>query len=384
MPLKISNQDARLLLLEAMGLSAKVTGPVDVEALSKSLGFVQLDTIRVVERAHDHILWTRHPKYRPHMLPQAFSEKRQLFEHFTHDASLIPMAFFPFWQRRFSQLEEKVGRRYQDLKTLNLEHLLERIEAEGPLSTHAFDTKVVGQKKMWQRPPHKQGLEYLWYSGKLSTSHRVNFKKFYDLTERVVPFEQQQQEISDEAQINWLCEAALNRLVFATEGEIQRFWEAVSLREAKVWAEQNASRLVRVEVEGHDGAVRSCYSFADIEERLSKVGDPSKQLRILNPFDPLIRDRKRLERLFGFYYRIEIFVPEQKRQWGYYVYPILEGARFIGRIEVKADRASGQMQVLRVWMEDGVHIGSGRSAKLEAEINRFKRFAGLDEVCWAV
>ena len=109
---------------------------------------------------------------------------------------------------------------------------------------------------------------------------------------------------------------------------------------------------------------------------------PTSRLRILNPFDPVIRDRNRLTRLFGFDYRIEIFVPAAKRQWGYYVYPLLEGDRFVGRIEVKSDRDKGELSVHALWPEPGVTWTEGRQAKLEAELGRLARFVGARDVVW--
>ena len=110
---------------------------------------------------------------------------------------------------------------------------------------------------------------------------------------------------------------------------------------------------------------------------------PTSRLRILNPFDPVVRDRDRLKRLFGFDYRIEIFVPAAKRQWGYYVFPLLEGDRFIGRIEAKADRAKATLEIIALWREASVKWTAPRARKLEAELARFARFAGLDSVSWA-
>ena len=109
---------------------------------------------------------------------------------------------------------------------------------------------------------------------------------------------------------------------------------------------------------------------------------PTLRLRILNPFDPVIRDRNRLSRLFGFDYRIEIFVPAAKRRWGYYVYPLLEGDRFVGRIEVKSDRVRGELSVIALWPEPGVKWTSARQAKLDAELGRLARFVGATDVVW--
>ncbi len=107
-------------------------------------------------------------------------------------------------------------------------------------------------------------------------------------------------------------------------------------------------------------------------------------MRILNPFDPAIRDRTRLERLFGFEYRNEMFVPKTKRKWGYYVYPLLEGVRFVGRVELKADRNAGWLRVTGFWPENGVKWAAARQQKLEAELQRFARFVGIKTVEWAL
>ena len=119
---------------------------------------------------------------------------------------------------------------------------------------------------------------------------------------------------------------------------------------------------------------------ADIEARLARLGPPTTRLRILNPFDPAIRDRNRLARLFGFEYRVEMFVPAAKRIWGYYVFPILEGDRFVGRIEIKADRRSSALNVLNFWPEPGVKWSAARHRKLEAELARLARFVGVAQI----
>ncbi|MEM6900783.1 MAG: crosslink repair DNA glycosylase YcaQ family protein, partial [Pseudomonadota bacterium] len=258
--------------------------------------------------------------------------------------------------------------------------LRERIEKEGPLCTDAFDTKIVGKKEMWARPPHKLALDYMWYAGELSTSHRVNFKKFYDLTERVIPDHHREDSWTDEKQIDWLCREALTRLGFGTPGDIQRFWGAVSSAEVKAWVETNRAELVDVSVSCADRTSYAALALPDIEARLANIPSPTSRLRILNPFDPVIRDRARLERLFGFDYRIEIFIPAAKRQWGYYVFPLLEGDRFVGRIEVKADRKAGELRVINFWNEPRVKWTPARSEKLAAELARFCRLACVETV----
>lgn len=380
--LRIANRDARRLWLHAQGLSAAPTGALDLRAMVTRLGLVQLDTIQVVSRAHHHILWSRNQSYREPMLNQLMARDRAVFEHFTHDASVLPIEMYPMWRRRFTQLGERVkGWEWHKgmLDERGRNSILDRIRDEGPLSTHAFDTKLEGEKAMWRRPPHKLSLDYMWYAGVLSTSHRDGVIKYYDLTERVIPQHLREDVRSDEQQIDWLCRAALDRMAFGSEGDIQRFWAAVTLPEAKAWTAAQDD-LVPVEIETAQGAVVKAWGAPDIEERLEAAPSPTSRLRILNPFDPVIRDRSRLSRLFGFDYTIEIFVPAAKRVWGYYVYPLLEGDRFVGRMEVRADRKAGRLLVDRLWVEPGVKWTDARDTKLAAELERMARFVGVEEV----
>lgn len=377
-PLRIPNRDARRLWLWANGLALAPTGPLDVMGIIRQLGFLQIDTIRNVTRAHNHILWTRNQNFRegklwPHLAG------RQLFEHFTHDASLIPADVLPAWKRQFDRLGAHVARHawYQSgLAREQVQLIRNRIRAEGALSTHAFDTKAES-RAMWARPPHKKALDQMWYAGELATCHRENFVKFYDLGARVFPAHD---PLPDREAVNWLCREALDRLCVGTTGELQRFWEAMGSREARAWAE--GAETVPVEVQSADGSWRMALAHPEIEARLAGAPAPTTRLRLLNPFDPAIRDRARLERLFGFEYRNEMFVPRARRRWGYYVYPLLEGDRFVGRIELKADRAAGWLAVTGFWPEPKVKWATARHAKLEAELARFARFVGIQHVEW--
>lgn len=383
--LKIPNRTARHLWLSVNGLGVSPTGPLNPAGLIQSLGFVQLDTIQVVSRAHHHILWSRNQNYREPMLDRLLARDRAVFEHFTHDASVLPMEFLPMWQRQFKRMKAKVSRSSWFGKHLaddHLAHIRRRITEEGPLSTHDFDTKIQGAREMWKRPPHKIGLDFLWYAGELATCHRDGFTKYYDLAERVFPEDLRRQDIPEQHQVDWLCHAAIDRLGIGTQGEIRKFWDATEVAEVADWADRHAGSLVPVEVQSADGSWSRALAAPDIEARLAALVPPTKRLRILNPFDPAIRDRARLKRLFGFDYTVEMFVPAAKRQWGYYVYPLLEGDRIAGRIEVKADRAQDRLKVLNLWWEPRVTPTAPRLGKLEAELVRLARLAGVATVTW--
>lgn len=386
MTLRLSNREARRLWLNLQGLATAPSGNPDLLTIIRQLGYVQLDSIQNVTRAHHHILWSRNTSYREHKIDRLLAQDRAIFEHFTHDASVLPIEFYPMWSRQFARLEAKVsqGQSYRAANQ-NGEHeaIRRRIEADGPLSSHDFDSKIVGQKAMWDRPPHKRALDHLWYAGVLATSHRANFVKHYDLRERVIPAHLLSGHPSDSEQIDWLGRGALDRLGFATPGELQRFWGAVSTAETKTWLASTKDQLLRVDIETASGEWLTCLAPADLERRLNDAVVPASRLRIVNPFDPAVRDRDRLLRLFGFDYRIEIFVPPAKRKWGYYVYPLLEGDRIIGRIELKSDRKKGQLEVKRLWAEPGIKWTGARGDKLDAELARLARLIDAETVAWS-
>ena len=383
--LRIDNRQARRLWLTAQGLASPPTGKLDVMRIIEQLGFVQLDSIQVVARAHHHILWSRNQNYREPMLNTVMADERLIFEHFTHDASVLPMQFLPYWQRQFTRKRAMLDRSnwYKGLPDAAAREAIKaRIRQEGPLSTQAFDTKSSTPKEMWSRPPHKLALEYMWYVGELATSHRYNFIKHYDVAERIYPADLRNIKCPDQDAIDWLCWNALTRMSLGTPGEIQRFWDAVSAAEVKAWVARAQNQLMPIEVQAADGSWSHAIAPLDIEDRLVQAGPVTSRLRILNPFDPVIRDRNRLFRLFGFDYRVEMFVPAAKRKWGYYVFPILEGDRFVGRIEAKGDRKQGALNIMQFWPEAGVKWAPNRVQKLDAELERMRRFIGVHTLAW--
>lgn len=379
MTLRLSNRDARRLWLAQNLLT---TGPRDPLEIVRGLGFLQIDTIRNVARAQDHILWSRAgARYREEGIWRHL-KRRDLFEHFTHDASLIPADVLPYWSRRFLRLGAQVADSdwfRSGLGQAEVRAIVARIEAEGPLSTHAFDTKHEGPREMWARPPHKKVLDQMWYAGELATSHREKFVKFYDLGTRVFPGGCHS-GLPEAEQIGALHARAMHHLGVATASELMKFWAATSPAEVKAWVED--ADLIPVEVECADGRVYAAHAVEDLQDRLADAPEPGQRVRLINPFDPMVRERDRIERLFGFAYRNEMFVPKAQRIYGYYVYPLLEGLRFIGRMELKADRKAGVLRVSGFWPEQGLRPSRARAERIAAELDRFRRFAGLRDVTW--
>lgn len=387
---QISAREARRTLLHLQGLCAPPRSALDkdgLRALIERIGFVQIDSIRTVERAHDMILFARNQTYRPKHLKQLIEEDGTLFEHWTHDASIVPTIFYPYWKHRFAREREVLAERWRNWGREGFEHhfegILKRIQMQGACMARDLegDTRKSGDG-WWDWKPSKAALEYLWRTGALAVARREGFQKVYDLPAKVIAAPHCDETCSHEDFVHWTCSAALDRLGFATHGEIAAFWDLIKPAEAKAWCEEHLGRgLVQVTVGTADGsAPKTCYAREDYPDLLAKLPDPPARLRVLSPFDPVIRDRKRALRLFNFDYRIEIFVPEAKRKYGYYVFPLLEGDRLIGRIDMKHERASGELNVKNLWLEPKVKMSAARKARLQAELERIRRFTGAGEI----
>jgi uncharacterized protein len=383
---------ARRLLLGAQGLlddpRRKATPDVLYDLIER-MGFVQIDSINIVERAHHLTLASRLQSYRPALLTRLLERERRLFEHWTHDASAIPTAWYAQWKPRFERYRQKVLGHPWWLERVGpdpykvFDHVRERIVREGPLMAKDFeDERPEGTDKTWWGwKPQKAALEYLWRTGELAIARRVNFHKVYDLAERVLPEAHASPSPDPEEHLEWACRLALERLGIASADELAGFWHAIPLEEARAWGERAAARgeVTSVEVETLDGSrPRKSWAVPDWQERAAALPSAPPRLRLLSPFDPILRDRKRTLRLFNFDYRFEAFVPEPQRRHGYYVLPILEGERLVGRLDPKLHRERGLLEIRALWWEPGVRESKGRQAALEAAVERLARLTGAE------
>lgn len=386
----LPNALARRLFLHNHALAESPTGPAkgaDLARLIDRIGFVQVDSINTVERAHHMILFSRRQTYRPEALKRLLETDRSLWEHWTHDASILPIGLYPYWKHRFTRDAERLHKNwkswFRDGYEAQFDTILNRVAAHGPVtSSDVGEGEVRGKGGWWDWHPSKTALEWLWRTGQLAITRRDGFQKVYDLTERVIPTAHLTPEVSREEMVQWACTSALDHLGFASPPELQRYYNHITPEQAKVWAKAALARgeVIEVQVEGADGAKRPALARPDVQALAEAAPEPSRRLRVLSPFDPALRERDRAEFLFGFYYRIEVFVPEPKRRWGYYVFPVLEGDRLIGRIDAKSYKAEGVMRLRAFWPEAGVKLTTARLAKLEAELARLAAFSGCDRV----
>jgi len=380
-PAVISAVDARRVLLHLQRLGSSPTGSnaKSVQSMVDRLGYVQVDSINVLERAHHMILGTRLDGYRPEHLAHSLEGTRTLWEHWTHDACIIPTKWYPHWKHRFVRYGVRVQRsswwaaHFGDDPLKTIRRTLARVKRDGPLKARDFEPpKNHRSAGWWEWHPEKAALEYLWRSGKLAIARRDRFEKVYDLAERVFPDAHGLAQSSQATHIQWACSEAIARIGIATPTEIARFFSAVTLVQARAWCVQAVARgeLIEAVVPDIRQGMKPTKCVALKNWKTLCIAPNSDRIDLLSPFDPAIRERARVERLFGFDYRFEAFTPAAKRVYGYYVLPMLEGDALIGRVDPKFDRAKGTLIVRGPWWEPGVKSSKVRTQKLEFAIDR--------------
>jgi uncharacterized protein len=391
--IELSAGTARATALAAQGFSRpRPAGRVDVRHLRRALadvGILQLDSVNVLSRAHYLPFFSRlgpYPRatldelayHGPGAAADGPDEKRELFEYWAHEASLVPVELQPLLRWRMSRVESlawqpvaRIGREKREL----VEWVLDQVRERGPLRTSELDPPKRDRKgEMWSWSEEKTALEHLFFAGRVSAARRVNFERLYDLPERVFPAAVLGAPTPDEddAQRQLILFAA-RRLGVATEADLGDYFRLPRTESRARTAELvESGALVPARVEGWD---KPAYVSADFPLRRRRVDARA----LLSPFDSLVWARERTERIFGFRYRIEIYVPKPKRVHGYYVLPFLLGDRLVGRVDLKADRAAGALRVQSAFAEPGVDEAEV-AAELAAELRSMAGWMELEDV----
>ena len=358
------------LSLAAQGLNGSWDLPPGKEGVAQTierLGHVQIDTISVVQRAHHHILWARRSDYTKDMLHRLQAADRRVFEWWHRGvACYLPMSDFRFHREHFSKLAKKD---YSGVAR----HVVKRIRKEGALGSGDFkDHSARKRGPWWDWKPAKQSLERLFGAGHLMVTERRNFQRIYDLPQRVLPDELDLSKPPASAYARFSIRRSVCDKGFATCAQ---------------WA-QNKNRTIRAALNDLvDTGEMTRFVFDDVEycaptQLINAL--PSNQsldpVHILSPFDGLLRDRRRLSWLFDFECKLEAYVPEPKRRWGYFCLPILWGDRFIGRLDPKADRRNRILIVKKLIFEPGFAQFDEVMPLFAAKLNDFAAFNGCEGI----
>ncbi|GAA3568684.1 crosslink repair DNA glycosylase YcaQ family protein [Amycolatopsis ultiminotia] len=386
--LPLSLAAARRTALAAQGFAdPRPASPPTRRHLSRVLSRVQLlqlDSVNVAVRAHYMPLFSRLGAYEPALVDDAAWEHRPrrprlLVESWAHEASLLPVEDWPLlrsgakrdgWWRHYAQEVETVPGLVEDILAV--------VKDQGPIGAgaieKALETEAVrrGPGAWWERSLVKRACEYLFGLGQLTTGTRRSFERLYDLTERVIPPEVLSRRVSVEEGARGLIERSARALGVGTEPDLRDYYRLgpdVSRRAVADLVEAGTLEPVRV-----DGWRAVAYRHS-----AARTPRTIRGRALLCPFDPLIWERARTERLFGFRYRIEIYVPEPKREYGYYVFPFLLDGALCARVDLKSDRAAGVLRVQGAFAEPDVDTPRV-SAELAAELRHMAEWLGLDGV----
>ena len=375
--MKLSKREARRMIIQASGLHKnKVfgTGKNAVFRTVQHLGYIQIDTISVVERAHHHVLATRVPSYQLKWLDQLQKEGK-ILEYWAHAAAYLPMEDFRFTlplKKYFAEWKDPWPKSDRRL----MAEVLQRIEKEGPLMARDFHSTTKRQNQgWWDWKPAKLALERLFFQGSLITIGRSGFQKIYDIPERAIPDHIMTTEPTREEYANYLIEGALRSHGLATISEISYLRKNVKNVVKTVLSEKLEKReVVEVSVSGLEG-----IKYYALQEGLNANLRINPQVRILSPFDNLTIQRERMKNFFDFDYQIECYVPAPKRVHGYFCLPLLYGDVFVGRMDAKADRKNKKL-IVRNLIFEGKKYLQINPEKMQRALMDFAGFNDCEEI----
>jgi len=372
----LSIQEAqKLVLLSQKVPPVRQTGNALNATLSaiEHLGYIQIDTISAIQRAHHHTLWNRNPLYQNSHLDQLLANKK-VFEYWSHAAAYLPMRDYRYsLYRKQAILDGKDNHWYKRDEKL-MKSVLKRIADEGPLMAKDFDFKgrKIGE---WRTKPTKQALENLYMQGDLMISSRHNFHKVYDLTERVIPNNLDTTLPSQEEYVRFLILRYLQSNGLGQASEIAYLLKNTKpLVNAALKDMLSNKEILQIEV-----GENNYYALPNSLELLNKPLSRSK-LKILSPFDNLLIQRKRMKVLFNFDYLIECYVPEAKRQYGYFSLPILWDGKLVARMDCKAERKTSLLHINHLALESGLRKTDAFSIALSKELEAFMKFNDCKQV----
>ncbi len=350
---------------------------VSLQKIIERLGYVQIDTISIIERAHKHVLWTRLPEFKNELLDELIDKKRKVFEFWDHAAAYLPMKHYRYTLPRKKMYADK-HRHWASGKKKLLDHIVNRIREEGPLQSRDFEDP--NKRGMWwDWKPAKEGLEFLFHTGVLSAKARKSFQKVYDLTERVLPPDADTSHPTELEQAEHLVMKAIAANGFASQKEMfyLRYHSRPAAKQALLKLEEE-KKIVPLGIEGAEGE-----TYYTTRKNLSQAINITDDVHILSPFDNLVIQRKRLKTIFDFDYTIECYVPAPKRKFGYFCMPVLFNGEFICRIDAKADRAAKTLRVINIFWEDTPAVNRNRieiNDHLFRKLESLAQFAGCETV----
>lgn len=375
-------KEARALVLQQQLLHPKASfkGKTDTFKAIEHLGYIQIDTLSVVARAHHHVLGTRIKDYKEDYLKSLEEEDRLVFEYWAHAASYLPMKDFRFTMHRKHNIGKGDGFWYEKNPKL-MQYILDRIRAEGPLMSRDFKSEEPKPKStapVWSSNPIKRALHQLFMEGQLMVSRRKGFQKTYDLAERVLPSNIDTSVPSKQEYLEYLIERDVRAHGLIQAREIGHLIKGVKpdIRQL-IGTMVKSGKLIEVKIKPKEG-----YTFYSTSEIIDSFQGWSKsnRLRILSPFDNLLIQRDRTSTLFDFKYTLECYVPAAKRIVGYFSLPLLLDTTFVGQIDLKTDRKTKTLWIKNLVWEQKVKESKRLRSAFNKSLKTFADFNNCEKI----
>ncbi len=344
---------AKKILMRHQGLHksrAFGTGTQGALKAIQQLGWVQIDTINVIERAHHHILWSRVPNYRPQHLVYLQSQEKSVFEYWSHVLAYFPTDSFYFHRLRMETNKVKPNKWYSSVSKMDRERMLERIDVDGPLSIRDITDDILVEKDHeWSsKKPSKKVLQLLFNRGELVISERQGMLKKYELTDRHFVKPQDMQIPTEEEVFSYKLKRELRAQgIVSIDSMMPMTYKADKVKmEKTIRAQEEEGQLVSVQISGVKGehwmATQQSKAKSDFDEDL---------VHILSPYDPLVYNRKRFHSYFNHEYRFEAYSPKNTRKYGYFALPVIIGSELVALIDMKTDREKDELLIQQwTWM----------------------------------
>lgn len=372
-PITISPARARAIWLKAQKLDVEApfgAGPMATAAAIAHLGYVQIDTINVIERCHHHILYSRIPDYQRSDLEHLQSVEKSVFEYWTHALSYVPTADLRFFLPAMKAHREKPSAWFGSVGKAEVSAMKKRLREEGPLSIRDIDDdELVEKNHPWaSRKPSKRVLQLMFYQGHVAISAREGMVKTYDLIERHFGWQAGPRPATERQVTAYLLDRALKSQGVVSLESICHL-NAPAKKAVRELIEARVKRRTLVPV-AIDGAEKAPH-WAEPETLETDIAT-GQRVHVLSPFDPLIIQRKRLKLFFGYDHLFEAYVPAAKRLYGYFALPVLVGDRVVAAIDLKTDRVAGRLLVQKwTWLAE---VGAETRLAVEEELGRFEKF----------
>lgn len=371
---QISKAQARALWMRAQGLNQRTPfgkGPGATRKAVEQLGYVQIDTISVIERCHHHILFTRIPDYKRQHLQKAQSTDKSVFEYWTHALAYIPTKDFRYFMAEMQRIRKFPSAWWQTVTKAEMQKVLRTIKTEGPLSIRDIEDDVLVEKDHpWaSRKPSKKALQLGFYTGRLVISERLGMLKRYDLTERHFAWQKKPKLATQKEILEYLLQRSLRSQSFVSLASLCYLDNKKKPEMQKLLVtKEKKGELMPIQI-----ADDTKNKYWIRPEELESTPEQESLVHILSPFDPLVIQRKRLEAVFDYSHRFEAYIPKEKRQYGYFALPILVDDEIVAAIDLKTDRENKKV-LMQKWTWLGKASSPARKRRIEEELHRFEKF----------